>query len=107
MEQYLYLIPLLPLLAFAVNLLFGRYLRTAAHWIATPAVFATLLPRIFAAREGAVASHRQIESLSGLTALRVEAEGDETFPLQVDGDFVGRFTEADFEVAPGSLYVVS
>ena len=74
---------------------------------ASPAVFATLLPRIFAAREGAVAGHRQIESLSGLTSLRVEAEGDGTFPLQVDGDFVGQFRSADFEVVPGSLFVVS
>jgi NADH-quinone oxidoreductase subunit L len=43
MQQYLYLIPLLPLLAFAVNLLFGRLLRNQAHWIATPAVFASFL----------------------------------------------------------------
>ena len=27
MGQYLYLIPLLPLLAFVINLLFGRYIR--------------------------------------------------------------------------------
>lgn len=43
MSQYLFLIPLLPLLAFVINLLFGRYLRTGAHWIATPAVFASFL----------------------------------------------------------------
>ena len=43
MQQYLYLIPLLPLLAFAINLLFGRVLRSNAHWIATPAVFASFL----------------------------------------------------------------
>ncbi|MGH2616436.1 MAG: NADH-quinone oxidoreductase subunit L, partial [Thermomicrobiales bacterium] len=42
-SQYLYLIPLLPLLAFAINLLFGRVVRTNAHWIATPAVFASFL----------------------------------------------------------------
>ena len=51
MEQYLYLIPLLPLLAFAVNLLFGRYLRTAAHWIATPAVFASFLLSLLVFRQ--------------------------------------------------------
>ena len=51
MEQYLYLIPLLPLLAFAINLLFGRFLRTAAHWIATPAVFASFLLSLLVFRQ--------------------------------------------------------
>ena len=51
MEQYLFLIPLLPLLAFVVNLLFGRFLRTAAHWIATPAVFASFLLSLLVFRQ--------------------------------------------------------
>ena len=51
MEQYLYLIPLLPLLAFVINLLFGRFLRTAAHWIATPAVFASFLLSLLVFRQ--------------------------------------------------------
>jgi NADH-quinone oxidoreductase subunit L len=51
MEQYLYLIPLLPLLAFAVNLLFGRFLGTVAHWIATPSVFASFLLSLLVFRQ--------------------------------------------------------
>lgn len=43
MEQYLFLIPLLPLLAFAINLLLGRVVRTGASWIASGAVFASFL----------------------------------------------------------------
>ncbi len=43
MSQYLFLIPLLPLLAFIINLIFGRYLKTTAAWIAIPAVFASFL----------------------------------------------------------------
>jgi NADH-quinone oxidoreductase subunit L len=43
MEQYLFLIPLLPLLAFAINLLFGRVVRTGASWIASLAVFASFI----------------------------------------------------------------
>ncbi|MEZ4561814.1 MAG: NADH-quinone oxidoreductase subunit L [Thermomicrobiales bacterium] len=43
MSQYLFLIPLLPLLAFIVNLIFGRYLGKTAAWIAIPAVFASFL----------------------------------------------------------------
>ena len=47
-EQYLFLIPLLPLLAFAINLLFGRAIGRNAHWIATPAVFASFLLSLMA-----------------------------------------------------------
>ena len=44
MEQYLYLIPLLPLLAFVVNIFLGRSLiRDKAAWIAAPAVFVSWL----------------------------------------------------------------
>jgi NADH-quinone oxidoreductase subunit L len=43
MEQYLFLVPLLPLLAFAINLLFGRVVRTGASWIASLAVFASFI----------------------------------------------------------------
>jgi NADH-quinone oxidoreductase subunit L len=42
MADYLFLIPLLPLLAFVINFVFGRnYIRDQAHWIACPAVFAS------------------------------------------------------------------
>ena len=51
MSQYLFLIPLLPLLAFAINLIFGRYIRTNAHWIATPAVFLSFLLSLLVLRE--------------------------------------------------------
>src|SRR5262249_22795919 len=44
MADYLFLIPLLPLAAFAINFLFGRrYIRNNAHWIACPAVFGSWL----------------------------------------------------------------
>ena len=44
MEQYLYLIPLLPLLAFVVNIFLGRsIIRDKAAWIAAPAVFVSWL----------------------------------------------------------------
>lgn len=51
MSQYLFLIPLLPLLAFVINLLFGRYLGSAANWIATPAVFASFLLSLLVMRD--------------------------------------------------------
>ena len=44
MADWLFLIPLLPLAAFAVNILAGRgYIRANAHWISVPAVFASWL----------------------------------------------------------------
>mgnify|MGYP000365489389 CR=1 FL=1 len=43
MDQYLFLIPLLPLLAFAVNLLLGRVVGAGASWIASLAVLASFL----------------------------------------------------------------
>jgi NADH-quinone oxidoreductase subunit L len=38
MADWLFLIPLVPLLAFAINLFFGRSIRHQAHWVAVPAV---------------------------------------------------------------------
>jgi NADH-quinone oxidoreductase subunit L len=43
MSQYLFLIPLLPLLAFIVNLLLGRVVRNNAYLIAAPAVFVSFV----------------------------------------------------------------
>src|SRR6476620_4331706 len=44
MADYLFLIPLLPLAAFAVNFLLGRwFIRDKAHLIAVPAVFGSWL----------------------------------------------------------------
>ena len=74
---------------------------------ATPLELGTLLPRIFSARDGSVAAHRQVESLTGLTRFRVDTAGEGAFPLEVDGDFLGEFETAEFEAAPRSLSVVS
>ncbi|MFM8531750.1 MAG: NADH-quinone oxidoreductase subunit L [Ilumatobacteraceae bacterium] len=54
MEQYLYLIPLLPLLAFVVNIFLGRSLiRDKAAWIAAPAVFVSWLLSLAVLRQTA------------------------------------------------------
>ncbi len=43
MEPYI-LIPFLPLIAFLINILFGKkYIRDKAHWVAVPAVFASFV----------------------------------------------------------------
>jgi len=66
----------------------------------------TLIPRLFSAKAKTVQRHRQIEGFAGIDYAQVRAlEG--TFPLQVDGDFIGDFAEASYGVAPRALAVVS
>jgi diacylglycerol kinase family enzyme len=66
----------------------------------------TLIPRLFSARAKTVQRHRQIDGFAGIDYAQVRAlEG--TFPLQVDGDFIGDFDEASYGVAPRALAVVS
>ena len=49
MSDYLFLIPALPLLAFAINFIFGRsFIKDKAHWIAVPAVFASFVLSVVA-----------------------------------------------------------
>jgi NADH-quinone oxidoreductase subunit L len=48
MASYLFLIPALPLAAFAINFLLGRwYIKDKAHWVACPAVFGSWLLSVF------------------------------------------------------------
>jgi diacylglycerol kinase family enzyme len=66
----------------------------------------TLIPRLFSARAKTVQRHRQVAGFAGIDYAQVRAlEG--TFPLQVDGDFIGDFGEASYGVAPRALAVVS
>jgi diacylglycerol kinase family enzyme len=74
---------------------------------ATPLEFPTLIPRVFAARASAVLGHRQVEGFEGVERFRVTAEGERPFPVQVDGDYAGEFSEVTYSVAPRSLSVVS
>ena len=74
---------------------------------ATPLEMPTLIPRLFSGRPDSVARHRQIESFTDLRGLRVVSVDGGTFPLQVDGDYVGEFEEIEFGVTPAALSVVS
>jgi diacylglycerol kinase family enzyme len=57
--------------------------------------------------------HRQIEHFGGVTSGRLESvsldEGGRTrsFPLQVDGDYIGDYTELELGIEPGALTVVA
>jgi diacylglycerol kinase family enzyme len=74
---------------------------------ATPLELLTLIPRLLSGRARTVMRHRQIEPLPGLDGLRVEAIDDRPFPLQVDGDYIGDYAEAEFGVRPGGLMAVA
>jgi diacylglycerol kinase family enzyme len=66
----------------------------------------TLIPRLFSARAKTVQRHRQVVGFDGIDYARIRAlEG--TFPLQVDGDFIGDFEEASYGIVPRALVVVA
>ncbi|MFN2617750.1 MAG: diacylglycerol kinase family protein [Thermoleophilaceae bacterium] len=67
----------------------------------------TLIPRIFTSRAEAVLRHRRVESLPALESARVESLDEQTFPVEVDGDFLGDFEAVDYSVAPGALLALS
>ena len=67
----------------------------------------TLIPRLFSGRAKTVMRHRQVEPLPGLSGIRVDAIDDRPFPVQVDGDYIGDFTDVEFGVTPGGLVAVA
>ena len=72
---------------------------------ATPLDLPTMAARLLSDRLEAT-DHKHAASLAGLRELRVRADGD-PFAVQVDGDFLGRFDDVTFDIAPGALSVVA
>jgi diacylglycerol kinase family enzyme len=61
---------------------------------------------------GSVSDHSQVRSFARLdhvkmTSLARDGEPRSSFPVQVDGDYIGECSEATFEVKPGALLVVA
>jgi diacylglycerol kinase family enzyme len=60
-----------------------------------------------------VANNRQIQEFDDVTSARVRSISEDRdgvlrpFPVQVDGDYIGEYTELDFSVEPGGLTVVA
>jgi diacylglycerol kinase family enzyme len=60
-----------------------------------------------------VAKHRQIDEFDDLTSASVRSISEDEdglprpFPVQVDGDYIGEYTELDFSVEPGGLTIVA
>jgi hypothetical protein len=73
---------------------------------ASAADMPTLIPRLFSAKARTVQRHRQVAGFPGIDYAQIRAlEG--TFPLQVDGDFIGDFEEASYGIVPRALSVVA
>ena len=67
----------------------------------------TVIPRMFSANASTVVRHRQIEGLRDVLEARVEAMDDRPFPVHVDGDYLGDFSEVQYGIVPGGLLAVA
>lgn len=73
---------------------------------------ATLVPRLLSSRLD-TARHGQMDAFERLTRANVRSLSTEpdgtvrTFPVQVDGDFIGRFEEVEISVVPDALSIVA
>ncbi len=72
---------------------------------AAPPDVATVMARLFTDRLR-IADHRRVFAFTAQTAARCVSADGRPVPLQVDGDHIGDFVEARYEVLPGALTVV-
>jgi diacylglycerol kinase family enzyme len=72
---------------------------------ATPLDLPTFIARLFLAPS--VLGHRQVTGFSDLSDIRVRSRDGRPVPLEVDGDWLGDVTEADFGITPGGLTVIA
>ena len=73
---------------------------------AGPIVIPTVIWRALS-RRARVARHRRVQAFSGLERVHVTALGDESLPIQVDGDYIGEAPEAEFAVKPRAMLVIA
>lgn len=74
---------------------------------ARPVELPTVTWRAFSGNAETLTRHRQIESFPHTSEATVTALDESSFPVQVDGDYIGEWREATFSVAPRALSVVS
>jgi diacylglycerol kinase family enzyme len=74
---------------------------------ASPLELPTLIPRLLSGRASTVVRHRQVTSLPGVAAARVETADGRPFPLQVDGDYIGDVERVEYRAVPGALMAVA
>ena len=71
----------------------------------TPTVMPGVIWRAFSGAR--MVRHRAVSGFSGLDGLRCVSADGRPIALQVDGDFIGDVTEAEFSIRPGALTVVA
>jgi diacylglycerol kinase family enzyme len=60
-----------------------------------------------------LSKHRQIDEVDDVTSASVRSVSKDSdgvprpFPVQVDGDYIGEYTELDFSVEPGALTIIA
>jgi len=54
-----------------------------------------------------LSQHRRVHAFSELPSLRVRSLDERALPLQVDGDYIGEVSEAEFRVTPAGILVAS
>ena len=74
---------------------------------ATALELPTLIPRLLSGRARTVMGHRQIEPIRDVLHARIEALGDRSFPVQIDGDYIGEFQAVTLGVVPRGLRAVA
>jgi diacylglycerol kinase family enzyme len=74
---------------------------------ATALELPTLLPRVFSGRAEKVAAHRHVTAFTDVGGALVSSIDGRAFPVQVDGDYIGRFESVRYSVARRALTVVS
>ena len=73
---------------------------------ATPLEVPTIMWRAFSGRAAAIAGHRQVEHFGATGGAEVVATDGGTFPVQVDGDYIGQWESARLTAVPAALRVV-
>ena len=73
---------------------------------ATPLDVPTVAWRLFSSKRRVV-DHRQVSGFSGAPVVHARSADGRPVPLEVDGDWVGDFTEVEFSVQPGALTVIA
>ncbi|MDQ6805072.1 MAG: hypothetical protein M3065_08900 [Actinomycetota bacterium] len=58
-------------------------------------------------QRGRLARHRRVHAFTALPEVRVRSLDQRLLPLQVDGDYVGDVSEANFGLTPGGIAVLS
>jgi len=72
---------------------------------ASPLDMPTFIARLFLGPS--LTGHRRVTGFTDASDLRVRSRDGRPVPLEVDGDWLGDVTEADFGITPGGLSVIA